>query len=166
MQIGVECGYDEGLRLVKKGTTVARVVECLKRLYQTGLNTKVFLSFIIGFPWENEEDINKTIDFVSEISIKYQVKCSVNWLIFLPSDLWEQRDKYCIKINENFYDNFQWERNRENFYICHPKINEEIFERVAKKIFLMQTQNPFIEYHHTSFYDYDFESDFDILDDK
>lgn len=59
--IGVECGSDQRLRLVKKGITLARVLNAIRlcRHY----NIRVQPSFIVGLPGETRWSIQDTIDF-------------------------------------------------------------------------------------------------------
>lgn len=166
MQIGVECGYNDGLRLVKKGTTVERVYECVKRLYEVGLNKKAFLSFIIGFPWEGEKEIYKTIETVIDIVDKYKIRCIVNWLIFLPSDLWNEKEKYSINVSEELYDQFQWNNSKETFLKCHPKIDENAYMRISKTLLALQADKQFLEYHHPIFYNKTAEMQFKRINDS
>ncbi|EHJ01786.1 Radical SAM domain protein [Clostridium sp. DL-VIII] len=134
MQIGVECGYDEGLKLVGKGITVAQLCKSLEIMHITSFANKIFLSFIIGFPWEDEADINKTLDTVQYIAQRYKVVCNLNWLLMLPSDLWSQREKYNIDVDETIYDDPLWVSSKEIFYKVHPKISKDEVKRVEERI--------------------------------
>lgn len=67
MQIGVECGYDEGLKKIKKGLTIAQLYKGLRIIEEKGLSSVANLSFIIGFPWEDFGTIEKTLDTVEYI---------------------------------------------------------------------------------------------------
>lgn len=58
---GVESGSNESLKLMKKGTTVEDAVRAVNMAKRVVLKTYCF--FMLGFPWEKEEDIKKTIDF-------------------------------------------------------------------------------------------------------
>jgi hypothetical protein len=42
IQIGVEAGYDEGLKKVRKGITIAQLEECAEHLYELDLQNKTF----------------------------------------------------------------------------------------------------------------------------
>lgn len=134
MQIGVEAGYDEGLKKIKKGINLSQLFEALDIIYANGFTDKCFLSFIIGFPWEGEEEINKTIDTVERILRIYHISISLNWLIMLPSDLWKERDFYHINADESIYDNPRWAVSQELFFQTHPRLNRDIVERVEDRI--------------------------------
>lgn len=128
MQVGVECGYDEGLRKIRKGLTISRLLEALEILVSKGFNSKIMLSFIIGFPWEGQEEINKTLDTIEHIATKFNIFCNLNWLLFLPSDLWKEKEKYNIHIDESIFDNPLWPNSKEVFDITHPLVTEEILK--------------------------------------
>lgn len=63
IQVGVECGYAEGLKKVKKGITIEKIkdfaIKCQNRKFRKSL----YWSFIIGFPGESETEIINTINF-------------------------------------------------------------------------------------------------------
>lgn len=133
IQIGVECGYNEGLRNVRKGVTVEQLEECVKLLYKSGLNKKAFLSFIVGFPWEKCEDMIKTIDMAGYLGEKYSMPSNINWLWILPSDLWNIKERYGIEIHESEFDNPLWVRSKNLFYKAHPNVTHEILETINKR---------------------------------
>ena len=54
--VGAECGYDEGLDKIGKGTTCASLKAAAQMLARHGIAEKAHFSFIIGLPWENEEE--------------------------------------------------------------------------------------------------------------
>lgn len=134
MQIGVEAGYNEGLKKVKKEIRLAQLFEALDIIHANGFTEKCFLSFIIGFPWETEKEINKTLDTVERILRVYNISISLNWLIMLPSDLWKERDFYNINVTESDYDDPRWAVSQEFFFQTHPKLNRDIVNRVEDRI--------------------------------
>lgn len=138
MQIGVECGYNEGLKRIKKGLTVEQLFCALDILKKYGFDKRCFLSFIIGFPWETMEMINKTLDTIEVISLKYKVVCNLNWLLLLPSDLWWERNEYNINVNEEMYDNMLWYGSNKYFFETHPMITEEDILKVEDRLGSMQ----------------------------
>ena len=134
MQIGVECRYDEGLKKVHKEITISQLMDAMNLVKLYGYASKCFLSFIIGFPWETEKEINLTLDTVKKIAGMYHVPCNINWLIFLPSDLWKVRTEYGIKIDESIYDQPLWLNDHYVFKKAHPAISDETVKRVEKRI--------------------------------
>jgi len=62
---GLESGSERSLRLMKKGVSVEDNFNAVKLAKELGF--KVYSFFIIGFPWESEEDILETINFSLKI---------------------------------------------------------------------------------------------------
>lgn len=134
MQIGVECGYDEGLKRINKKITIKQLIQALNLIKLNGYASKCFLSFIIGFPWEREEEINMTLDTVQRLASMYHVTCNVNWLFLLPSDLWEVRKEYSIFVEEDIFDDPFWLSSRELFDKIHPLVSRNAVMRVEARI--------------------------------
>jgi radical SAM superfamily enzyme YgiQ (UPF0313 family) len=66
---GVESGSQRVLNLMKKGITLKQAENAVKSAKNVGLD--VLASFILGYPGETEEEINKTIDFSIKIDPDY-----------------------------------------------------------------------------------------------
>ncbi len=60
--VGFESGSDETLKKIKKGTTVQDNINAAKMLKKAEI--PFCGCFMIGFPWESEEDIIKTLKFM------------------------------------------------------------------------------------------------------
>lgn len=151
MQVGVECGYDEGLRKIKKGLTVQKLFAALEELVEKGFRDKIMLSFIVGFPWEGMEEITKTMDTIEEIATKLQVFCNVNWLLFLPSDLWKEKEKYNINIDESIYDDPLWASSEKVFKLTHPLVTEEVFKATKERMADMEARGLSVKLNNPSF---------------
>jgi radical SAM superfamily enzyme YgiQ (UPF0313 family) len=147
IQIGVECGYNKGLELVGKGITIDELFLALNKLKKLKFTHKILLSFIIGFPWETIYEIQQTLDTVKQITSEFDVLCSISWLAFLPSRLWNERDKYGIRVNEADYDAIDWHRNEVFFFTSHPRIDMEALSVVAGWYKDMTYQNKRIVYN-------------------
>lgn len=52
--LGIESGYEEGLKRVKKGITLALLNKSVAVMNEVGIRQVVF-SFIVGFPWETRQ---------------------------------------------------------------------------------------------------------------
>ncbi len=102
--VGIECGYDEGLKHIGKGLKISQIWKCAKLLKKYNLNTKMNWSFIIGFPWEDKISILKTIKFACDISNEFGGISNINWLSLYPSKLWDCRKNYSIDLDESFFD--------------------------------------------------------------
>ena len=129
MQLGVECGYDEGLKKIRKGLTMDLLYRALTILCENGFRRSIRLSFIIGFPWEGIAEINKTMDTVEDIASRFRIVCNVNWLLLLPSDLWNERANYGITVDERLFDDPLWQNRACNFFKTHPLITEDIISQ-------------------------------------
>jgi len=66
--LGIESGNQKTLDMVKKDLSVETIRRAVKMLKEEDV---IFTaSFIIGFPWENEDDILETIRFAKEVDPK------------------------------------------------------------------------------------------------
>ena len=147
MQIGVECGYDEGLKRIKKGLTVGELYRCLDLMHTKGLVEKAVFSFIIGFPWESVKDIEKTIETIEQLCRKYNMTASLNWFILLPSEIWDNKEKYGIMYNEEIYDNENWIIDKNIFFNIRHNISYKEFEYIENKV--LKLQNEGLNIHHS-----------------
>lgn len=147
VQIGVECGYDEGLKKVNKKLTIKQLYEGMEILKAQGIVDKCMLSFIIGFPWETKHEIDKTLSTMEDISTKYGVFCNLNWLIYLPSKLWDERYESNIYVDENIFDDPLWLTNPEIFFKVHPNINLETVKHVEATCLKLKENKVNIEYN-------------------
>ena len=103
---GVECGYNEGLKKISKGLTIELLEQTIELLENNNMLNKAFFSFIIGFPWETMDDCIKTVDFAAGLERRCgnRGNVNVNWLQIYPSDIWESREKYGIRAQEDIFD--------------------------------------------------------------
>jgi len=62
---GLESGSDKSLKLMKKGVTIEDNINAVKLAKKLGF--KVYSFFIIGFPWEDRQDILRTIEFSKKL---------------------------------------------------------------------------------------------------
>lgn len=84
LQVGVECGYDDGLRRIRKGITIDQVVASAHALHGAGVETVAKYSYIVGFPWETREDMARTVSFALSLASRYANRCQVAWLMVAP----------------------------------------------------------------------------------
>lgn len=81
ISFGVESGTDEALKALKKGTTVAQVLQAFQWCRSLGIRTVA--DYIIGFPFEKTPaDIRKSIDFLLKLDPDYTL---INVLQLLPN---------------------------------------------------------------------------------
>lgn len=123
--IGVECGYNSGLKLINKGLTIELLEKRLERFQKYDLIKKMFFSFIIGFPWEQVQDYKLTLDYAASIVKRFGYSnVNINWLNLFPSEIWENRKKFGIMVDENIFDEHGVIRNPTIFRKTHPRVDK------------------------------------------
>lgn len=63
--LGVETGYEYGLKKLNKQLSLNQVEEAFRILRENKIESRA--TFIMGFPWEEQKDIEKTIQFAKKI---------------------------------------------------------------------------------------------------
>lgn len=96
---GVESGSQRILDLMKKDITLKNAEDAVKIAKNAGL--EVLTSFIIGYPGETKEDINKTIDFSIKLEPDY---CQYSILTPFPGT-----PIYNELKEKNLIDNEDWQ---------------------------------------------------------
>lgn len=129
IHIGVEMGYDEGLKEIKKGFLTKHIDQCFKRLMDNDLAQKTTLSFIVGFPFEDLSDCLRTINYTKHLKEAYGVvNVYVNWWVPVMSRLWEQQKEYGIRLHESIYDDPLWLTRRDFRKSMVPKLSQNDIE--------------------------------------
>jgi len=77
ISLGIESGSDRILRLMKKGTTTARIRDRVRMIRASGIDIAGF--FILGFPGETAESVKDTIKFATELDL-----VRANFFTYLP----------------------------------------------------------------------------------
>ena len=109
--IGAECGYDEGLDRVGKGTTCATLEACAAALARHGIAPRADFSFVIGLPWETTAEVRRTVSFAIRLAETYGVRVLFNWYLQIPgSRLWEDAETNEL-VHESQYDEPGFLRN-------------------------------------------------------
>ncbi len=75
--LGVELGYDEGLKRIRKGTTCSQAETAMSLLRQAGIKSYGF--FMLGFPWERKTEVMQTIEFAKQLRCDFY-----EFSIFVP----------------------------------------------------------------------------------
>ena len=65
LAVGFESGNEKTLKLIKKGATVEDNLQAAKMIREEGL--PLFGFFMVGFPWENRDEIINTLKFIFRI---------------------------------------------------------------------------------------------------
>jgi len=95
---GVESGSQRILDMMKKGITLKNAEDAVKSAKNVGL--EVLTSFILGYPGETEEDMNKTIDFSTKLDPDY---CQYSILTPFPGT-----PIYNELLEKDLIDNNDW----------------------------------------------------------
>lgn len=131
IQVGIECGYNEGLKRINKGITREQIIESSKIFYEKGIANKIFYSFIIGFPWETVVDIEKTIDLMWYIKNEYGIDINCSWWIPVLSKEFEYLKGIRHSIDNSIFNKNGWVSDGRLFYEMHPNINELEFFKIT-----------------------------------
>ena len=109
--VGAECGYDEGLEKVGKGSTCRTLEQAARTLSENGLAAKTDFSFILGLPWETKAEVLQTIRFATYLFAEYGVHVMMQWYRQIPgSRLWEDARRDLL-VHESMYDTYGFFRN-------------------------------------------------------
>lgn len=152
--IGAECGYDEGLKRIGKGTTTAILENAAALLYRHNLSDRADFSFILGLPWEGIEEVRQTCAFAAHLYGTYGVRILLQWYCQIPgSRLW-QADREAGLVNEAMYNAFGFFRDLYLFRTgvkLNPQEIWEISNSVEAMRLLARLRHPdkeMIEYGH------------------
>jgi anaerobic magnesium-protoporphyrin IX monomethyl ester cyclase len=66
IQVGVECGYESGLRRIKKGLTLDMIADFTRAAAAMPFRYRIYWSYMIGFPWEGAAEVVETVNFAFE----------------------------------------------------------------------------------------------------
>ena len=124
IDFGVESGDQDMLNLMKKGITLEQVRKAFKLCRNIGIQTHAF--FMIGYPRETRETIEKTIRFAQEIA---------DWTSFNAVACLPGTELYDLAVRESYFvprhiDALLGESDVENFCNSPQLPTEEILRLV------------------------------------
>jgi len=131
--IAPETGNPETLKKIKKVSTLDQAIKVRKWLKESKICTYAF--FMVGFPWETEEEIKKTIEFAKKLDAEFTQFSRV-----LPFKGTELYDMIGIKENE---DDIMKEKGL--FYGLNykvPGLSDEKIQKLIKKAYRDIYLNP------------------------
>ncbi|MFH1464259.1 MAG: radical SAM protein [Pseudomonadota bacterium] len=109
--VGAECGYDDGLQRVGKGTTVEKLEHAARLLAKHHMAERADFSFMLGLPWEGKAEVMSTVRFAHRLYSTYGVRVLLQWYCQIPgSRLWEEQRRREI-LHEAQYDEFGFFRD-------------------------------------------------------
>jgi len=142
ISIGIESGSDRILKLVKKNITTDQVRNVARLIKKRGFWLHTF--FMVGFPYETEKDIRKTINFIKEIRPD-----SMNLCTFTPHPGTELYDyvvsKGMFDMGNNFsvYNNIS-QHSLNNFFVenmSHEKYRELLDKLIKLSEYISEGRN-------------------------
>jgi len=80
--LGVQSGSNRILKMINRGHNVETAEKAIKIIKEEGFIPHV--DFIFGFPFETEEDVNQTFNFIDKIIEKYDAKIHSHTFMPLP----------------------------------------------------------------------------------
>ena len=114
--VGVESGDEEMLKRIKKGTTIEEIRDTRRVLLENAIGFNGM--FLIGFPWETEEAVRKTISFMQELDPDF---ASFNCVAPYPG----------TELNEMYSSN-EIIKNIDWRYFFHQRPRLELNENVTE----------------------------------
>jgi len=124
--VAIENGNDRVLKLMRKGTTVAKIRRCVEKIKDHGFDVAAF--FILGYPSESYEEMENTIKFSLELDLQ-----RANYFTYLPLP---GTQSYNELVSSGELENIDW----DNFYFMAgayvPKhMSRERLLKTKKKAF-------------------------------
>ncbi len=135
--IGFESGSEKILKIINKGEQLSDFKACIEKLRK--FNIKIFGTFIIGIPGENEEDIQKTFELAGFIKNEYS-SARLAFLYFTP---YPGTALYKIAINAGFLPPnklLEWSNFSHN-NLNIPWLSESFKQKIDKDIMKLHTRN-------------------------
>ncbi|MDI9940336.1 radical SAM protein [Rhodococcus sp. IEGM 1351] len=131
--LGAECGYDEGLKKIGKGTTTEILTQVAKILNKNGIADRADFSFILGLPWETAKEVEATCRFALGLNERYGVRVLLQWYCQIPgSRLWQEARDLGL-VSEAMYNEPGFFRNLYLFRSAVKLTNEEI-DRISRLV--------------------------------
>lgn len=139
--VGAECGYNEGLKKVGKGTTVENIARAAALLDAHGLSQRADFSFVLGLPWETKAEVMETVRFAVGLQERHGVRVLLQWYCQIPgSRLWDEQRRREV-LHEALYDDFGFFGSNYLFRSGIPLTPSEV-HGVTRHIQAAQKQAP------------------------
>jgi len=124
IKVGVESGSNEILERVKKGISVEKIQNIIRLIKEVGISLTTY--FMIGFPWETDEDVKKTIQFAEEIGADYNSLSII--APYYGTQLYRDLEKSGFKFSKSRWEYF-YHQSREMILNTNisPTVTEEFF---------------------------------------
>lgn len=123
--MGAESGSQKILDAMDKGTSVEQIYEATRLLKKNGIKPSFFIQF--GYPGENKEDIEKTINMINEL-LPHEIGISVSYP--LPGTAFFEKVKTELKEKTNWTDSDELALMFRNTY--QPAFYKQLHRYVHK----------------------------------
>lgn len=124
---GIESGSDRLLQLMNKNYTSKQGSEMLECSYKEGIENIV--SFIAGFPSENQKDIKQTVNFIRNNSLYITYPKVIRFMLEYNSEVYTHPERFNItNLKINFMNLFT-SRN----IVTYDEINGLSWEKIKKQ---------------------------------
>ena len=113
---GIESGSQEILQKMKKGITLEKAREAIKLCHDHKMTTLLY--FVMGLPWETEEDVRKSVDFAVELGgdlVEFHLA-----IPFPGTELYEIVMRDGLLVNDDL-EGFNYSRSPLKTYTLSPE---------------------------------------------
>jgi len=125
VSFGIESANPKILKRIKKGITLAQVINAVKHCTRVGITP--YASFILGLPGETPDTLRETLDFAQELR-KMGLSSGFHLLAPFPgTEIRENSRQFELKILTN--DWAQYHANRA--VVETPTVNKEMLDKVV-----------------------------------
>lgn len=135
---GMESAVDRVLKKMNKGTNVRTISKILHYCSKNGI--KSFIMFFIGFPTETLTEALKTIKFIEKHKEEIQYIGFDKFILYKNIDVYQNPDKYGIKLRHNEDDLCIYENYSTNEGLSEHEVKdfvEKVKQRPIIKNYLM-----------------------------
>ncbi len=140
--IGGEVGYDSGLKSLHKEILTEDIRNAVEACAQYGIRAEV--GFIVGFPWEKEHDIHRTVSFASELEGMGASTGLYKCVPYPNTSLWKYLESRNIRIDTSNSSTFDFFSEKLTF--DHPYLKNSYLNSVVRKY--LDHESPSRETNH------------------
>ena len=145
-ELGVECGYDEGMKLVGKGITTADVSDLAAVLKARGLADRILYAYIVGLPWEGLNECLATVKFAFGLARAHGGRIQLGWFLLYPgSEIFREQERFGLAVGPEVYDLPHFWRDPDLFSSMHPRLDREGEHKVSYSARFLARMHPEIK---------------------
>jgi anaerobic magnesium-protoporphyrin IX monomethyl ester cyclase len=124
LSISPETGNSESLKKINKGFSLDHAIRAARLCKKFGIT--VMSNYVVGFPWETEKEIEKTIAFARKLDADINHFSRI--LPFPGTPLWSMVDRkdFGVKDDGENFGGLRYE---------HPSVDDATFRRLIKKAY-------------------------------